>query len=340
MADHHFRHLNNIYTPIWVPVKKNLCRFPPVLFKFPVGFWSRAGIWESCSSMMNDRLRTISHRASTWNIIHRVIGRFLFTACLLWTAGHPETRVHPEDSLPYVFVPPGAFLAGCSPGDADCYDAEKPPRRITLSQGFWIGQSEVTVGAYARFARRTSKPMPPEPRLYERPLNPGWSNVRQPMTMVNREDAAAYCAWLGGRLPTAAEWEYAARAGTSGSRYGNLDDIAWYAGNSGQEPVEVSGFAERKDLKGFFVLLQRNGNRPHEVAGKQPNDWGLHDMLGNVWEWCGDHPPALRGGSWFDLPRMLRFSTTLESEPAERSSNIGFRCVLPSGASLQPAGPR
>lgn len=87
--------------------------------------------------------------------------------------GWPEIRIHPEDSLRYVLVPPGTFLAGCSPGDAHCYDAEKPPRRIAVAQGFWVGQSEVTVGAYARFARRTGRPMPPEPRLHERTLNPG-----------------------------------------------------------------------------------------------------------------------------------------------------------------------
>ncbi|MEN6603519.1 MAG: SUMF1/EgtB/PvdO family nonheme iron enzyme, partial [Bryobacteraceae bacterium] len=118
-----------------------------------------------------------------------MIGRLLIAVCCLWTAGRPEVRIHPKDSLPYVFIPPGNFQMGCSPGDIHCYDAEKPPRRIVVAQGFWIGQSEVAVGAYTRFAQCTGRPMPPNPRFYERTLNPGWKSTQQPMTMVNREDA-------------------------------------------------------------------------------------------------------------------------------------------------------
>lgn len=111
----------------------------------------------------------------------------------------------------------------------------------------------------------------------------------------------------GYRLPTEAEWEHACRAGTEGPRYGPLDEIAWYRGNT-QE-------------------------RPHEVGGKQPNAWGLYDMLGNVWEWCWDVYDAevygsyrvLRGGGWFDEPWSCRASVRRRSHPTLRIDDVGFR---------------
>ncbi|MFP8944156.1 formylglycine-generating enzyme family protein [Streptomyces fenghuangensis] len=111
----------------------------------------------------------------------------------------------------------------------------------------------------------------------------------------------------GYRLPTEAEWEYACRAGTAGPRYGPLDEIAWHRGNSGE--------------------------RVHTVGGKRPNDWGLYDMLGNVWEWCWDlyDPEAygpyrvLRGGGWFDEPWSCRASVRRRSHPTLRIDDVGFR---------------
>ncbi|WP_328908755.1 formylglycine-generating enzyme family protein [Streptomyces sp. NBC_00234] len=111
----------------------------------------------------------------------------------------------------------------------------------------------------------------------------------------------------GYRLPTEAEWEHACRAGTTDARYGRLDEIAWHRGNS-QE-------------------------RMHEVGGKQPNAWGLHDMLGNVWEWCWDvYDPevygtyrVLRGGGWFDERWSCRASVRRRSHPTFRIDDVGFR---------------
>jgi sulfatase modifying factor 1 len=111
----------------------------------------------------------------------------------------------------------------------------------------------------------------------------------------------------GYRLPTEAEWEHACRAGTTPARYGRLDEIAWYRGNSRE--------------------------RLHEVGGKQPNAWGLHDMLGNVWEWCWDlYDPevygtyrVLRGGGWFDEPWSCRASVRRRSHPTFRIDDAGFR---------------
>ncbi len=111
----------------------------------------------------------------------------------------------------------------------------------------------------------------------------------------------------GYRLPTEAEWEHACRARTTGAQYGDLDAIAWYRDNSDE--------------------------KVHEVGGKKPNDWGLHDTLGNVWEWCWDlYDPevyreyrVLRGGGWFDKHWSCRASVRRRSHPNHRIDDIGFR---------------
>jgi formylglycine-generating enzyme len=111
----------------------------------------------------------------------------------------------------------------------------------------------------------------------------------------------------GYRLPTEAEWEHACRGGTTGARYGLLDEIAWHRGNSGE--------------------------RTQEVGGKQPNAWGLYDMLGNVWEWCWDVYDAevygtyrvLRGGGWSDEHWSCRASVRRRSHPTFQIDDLGFR---------------
>ncbi|MGW7075122.1 formylglycine-generating enzyme family protein [Streptomyces sp. NPDC054866] len=111
----------------------------------------------------------------------------------------------------------------------------------------------------------------------------------------------------GYRLPTEAEWEHACRAGTAGARYGPLDEIAWHGGNG--------------------------DGRIHDVGGKRPNAWGLHDMIGNVWEWCWDlYDPevygtyrVLRGGGWFDEHWSCRASVRRRSHPTFRIDDVGFR---------------
>ena len=111
----------------------------------------------------------------------------------------------------------------------------------------------------------------------------------------------------GYRLPTEAEWEHACRAGSSGPRYGDLDEIAWYEGNS--------------------------DGRIHDVGEKRPNAWGLYDMLGNAWDWCWDVYDAqvygsyrvLRGGGWADAHWSCRASVRRRSHPTFRIDDVGFR---------------
>ncbi len=227
-----------------------------------------------------------------------------------------EAKVNPKEGLKYVWIPPGSFEMGSSPGDNECASDEKPPHRVIIAKGFWLGQTEVTVGAYKRFAGATGKAMPAAVDF-----NPGWSNEQMPIVNVSWKDAQEYCTWAGGRLPTEAEWECAARAGDTASRYGDLDEIAWYANNSGQ--------------------------KTHEVGQKRANSFGLFDMLGNVSEWVNDwydenyyqnspsqdpKGPAsgrlrvVRGGSWYGNPRNVRVSYRDWHIPASRNNYLGFRC--------------
>jgi formylglycine-generating enzyme required for sulfatase activity len=196
---------------------------------------------------------------------------------------------------------------GCSSGDNECYADEKPAHHVTLTKGFWIGQTEVTQEAYQRV-------------IGSNPSN--FHGDKLPVEQVNWNESKAYCQAVNMRLPTEAEWEYAARGGNPSARYGSLDAIAWYDGNS--------------------------GSKTHEVAQKQKNGYGLFDMLGNVWEWTADffdekyyasspgsNPVGaasgqyrtLRGGSWYNNARGARVSPRNWCGPGVRNSNIGVRCA-------------
>jgi formylglycine-generating enzyme required for sulfatase activity len=214
-------------------------------------------------------------------------------------------KVNPKDGLTYVWIPAGTFMMGCSPGDNECFDDEKPAHQVTVTKGFWLGQTPVTQQAWQRVTGKDSS---------------NFKGANLPVETVSWDESKAYCSAIGGRLPTEAEWEYAARAGSTGARYGNLDEIAWYSGNS--------------------------GGHTREVAQKTPNAWGLCDMLGNVWQWVadwyGDYPSgaqsdpsgpaggqyrALRGGSWNYYAGGARVSRRLRCEPGLRFNFIGLRCV-------------
>jgi formylglycine-generating enzyme required for sulfatase activity len=261
-----------------------------------------------------------------------------------------EVTLNPKDGLAYVWIPPGKFMMGCSPGDTDCKlkaaviggEYDNPPQAVEITHGFWIGQTDVTVGAWKK--RGKSLPGASVTSMVDnRALAlasgwsnyPGWSSERQPMIGLTLHDAREFCESEGLRLPTEEEWEFAARAGTTTARYGNLDDIAWDADNSGRERIDSETLWRTAPVRKNYVppgdkyreLLKKNDSKPHDVGLKQPNAWKLYDMLGNVWQWTASYestnipaslvPPGTsnkitggveRGGSWYDPPSFVRVS--------------------------------
>ncbi|HEY3739628.1 MAG TPA: bifunctional serine/threonine-protein kinase/formylglycine-generating enzyme family protein [Bryobacteraceae bacterium] len=215
-------------------------------------------------------------------------------------------RINPKDGLTYMPIPSGNFQMGCSPRDTEC-SPDEAPHFVEITNRLWMSKTEVTQAAYARVTGQ-------HPGLYK--------GDDLPVEQVNVDEAQRYCSTIGGRLPTEAEWEYAARGGNPAARYGNLDDIAWYTANAGR--------------------------KNHPVAEKAPNGYGLYDMLGNVWEWTADHygkdyflhsevrdpqgpgtgaEQVLRGGNWDYRASVVRASYRGRVEPSYRSFGIGFRCL-------------
>ncbi len=216
-----------------------------------------------------------------------------------------DVRVNPKDGQRYAYIPPGTFRMGCSPGDGEC-DAKKEdetPANVTISKGFYLGESEVTQAAYQNVTGST-------PSKFKGP--------DLPVDNVSWNEAQAYCQQIGGRLPTEAEWEYAARGGSPAARYTEVDRAGWYYKNS--------------------------GSKTHDVKGKARNAFGLYDMLGNVTEWTNDWyareltggtdpqgptsgtSKVLRGGSYGGTDWIVRASQRYEWGPDVRADHFGFRC--------------
>ncbi len=227
--------------------------------------------------------------------------------------------------MEFVWIPAGTFVMGSPDGEAG-RDGDERQHEVTISQGFWMGRYEVTqgwweavMGSNISYFIQCGARCPVE--------GVSWEDVREFIRRLNafirqlnaKESGSGY----EYRLPSEAEWEYAARAGTTGARYGELDEIAWWSGNS--------------------------GNRLHPVGLKRPNAWGLHDMLGSVWEWTADwygaYPSGAvtdpagprtgsgrvdRGGSW-NLngggAGDVRSAYRGYRSPGARHSYIGFRLV-------------
>ena len=247
------------------------------------------------------------------------------------------------DGMQFVWIPVGEFVMGSESEHAD--DDEQPLTRVRISNGYWLGKYEVTqeqwqevVGSNPSDLSNCGSDCPVE--------NVSWDDVQEFIGRLNEQARTRKY-----RLPTEAEWEYAARAGTRGDTpTGNLrilgehnapqlDGLAWYGGNSG---VSYEGGYDCSDWAGRQYSMTRCGTHP--VGRKSPNGWGLHDMLGNVWEWVadryGDYPGGLvtdptgsstgldrvlRGGSWFNDASSCRASQRLYDSPSVRIGALGFR---------------
>ncbi len=219
-----------------------------------------------------------------------------------------------------VFVEKGSFKMGDTWGDG--YSNEKPTHSVTFTYDFWFGKYEVTFDEYDAFCNATGK---------IKPGDSGWGRGSRPVMNVSWWDAIAYCNWLsekenlpkaydsngnlldkdgkvttdpskvvGYRLPTEAEWEYAARGGNKSKGYkysgsDNIDEVAWYKDNS--------------------------GSKTQEVGKKAPNELGIYDMSGNLWEWCSD---------WFG-----GYSSSAQTNPY--NSTAGSSQVLRGGSSYYSA---
>jgi sulfatase modifying factor 1 len=237
--------------------------------------------------------------------------------CQRRTAASPATfETYTEKvgdvSFKMVAVGGGTFSMGCDPGSGDCFEWEMPAHSVTLSD-YHIGETEVT-------QRLWKAVMGSDPRIfngcYECPVElVGWDEAQDFVRKLNAMTGKRY------RLPTEAEWEYAAKGGKSGKNFvysgsNDPDPVAWHVGNV--------------------------GTGTHPVKEKQPNELGLYDMSGNVWEWCqdwyGDYAAGnqtdptgprqgemrvIRGGSWNQDAIDCR--VIARSMPDNRGYLLGFR---------------
>ncbi len=224
--------------------------------------------------------------------------------------------------MQFLYIPRGKFLMGAPESDGDAYDRERPQHEVNISKGFYLGKYLVTQGQW-------------EGVMGTRPWSgqdSAESHEDCPVVHVSWEDTQAFVGKLNERgnlyrLPSEAEWEYSCRAGASsrwsfGDDERTLRDYAWYDENAWEEQYA------------------------HHVGMKQPNTWGLYDMYGNVYEWCGDWygpyaskpqvdpigPPSgsfrvSRGGAFFDYGLDMRSTFRKKCASSNRLSYVGFRLL-------------
>ncbi|QGN55846.1 formylglycine-generating enzyme family protein [Novosphingobium sp. Gsoil 351] len=263
-----------------------------------------------------------------------------------------------------VVVPPGSVLLGSSEiettreGRAPALAAsEHPQRTVTFERGFAMSQAHVTQAEFARFVRATRRDMAgcvvaiagkwSEGRLADYDFrNPGWrQRGNEPAVCVDWDDATAYVAWLSVRtgkhyrLPHEDEWEYAARGGRETARWWSDGISAICAHANGGDRAYAATMPDDKSAN----LACRDGYaRTNPVDRFPANPFGLHDMLGNAWQWTADcftpvagraapgrscQARSIRGGSWHNGVAILRAATRFSLPPTMRSSSLGFRVV-------------
>ena len=242
--------------------------------------------------------------------------------------------------IEWVRIPAGTFEMGCVPGDTECSDDERPRHQVTLQTAFDLMATEATVGMVRSFVVLPAPPQQP-------PWNGG--DLR-PAVNVTWDEANTFCRQAGGRLPTEAEWEYAARAGRVGEIY------AWGNGPpvvDGRPAANVADESTRRDHPEWTIFDRYvDGHALTAPVGSFPaSAYGLYDMSGNVWEWVADwfetdyyrRSPTVnplgpetgigrvvRGGSWGDYARGLRLSYRSLARPGARGIDVGFRCARDS----------
>jgi len=271
---------------------------------------------------------------------------------------HVEARV--EEQM--VLIPAGEFAMGAEDGP----DYERPVHRVKLS-AFWIDKTEVTVREFRQFVKETGYVSDAEKfgwsgvfdlakkewgrvdgANWKQPDGPGHpAGENEPVRQVSWNDARVFAHWAGKRLPTEAEWEYAARGGLKGKPYAWGDELT--PGGKYMANYWQGSFPERDEGKDGFVGVAPVGNFP-------ANGYGLFDMTGNVWEWCEDWYSAsyysqsekenprgpgvgeersMRGGSWMcagNFCTNYRVSGRSHATVDSGLNNLGFRCVRDGGS--------
>ena len=248
------------------------------------------------------------------------------------------------------WIPPGRFMMGSPDKEPGRWSPEGPQHPVTISQGYWLFDTPCPQALWEAV-------MPSNPSYFKSPLRPveqvSWDDAKTFLQRINEKYQGLALA-----LPSEAQWEYACRAGTEGALYTGgieilgernapaLDPIAWYGGNSG-EGYELPGGYDSSDWKAMQYQNPKSGTR--EVGQKQPNPWGLYDMLGNVWEWVEDPwhsnyelapmdgsvwqsdeagaARVVRGGSWYYDAWGCRSACRHYDGPGGRGINAGFRCA-------------
>lgn len=255
------------------------------------------------------------------------------------------------------WIPPGKFLMGSPENEAGRHDNEGPQHWVTWTNGRWLGETPVTQGLWKAATGNN-------PSFFQSAKQ---STDDRPVENVSWEEGMAFASKLGGRLPTEAEWEYACRAGTNTATWAGdldvlgdnnaplLDAIAWYGGNCGVK-YDLDQWYDTTDWPDKQHAFARGGTRV--VGKKDPNPFGLYDMLGNVYAWCRDvdGPYAskavvdpdqvedvenryairvMRGGSWGSRAWGMRAARRNAPPPDYREDGIGFR--LARDANSKPA---
>jgi formylglycine-generating enzyme required for sulfatase activity len=266
-----------------------------------------------------------------------IIVSFLFSVCLSVLAqesaradklsdliqgtAHAAEKTYTNSiGIEFVLIPAGSFTMGADKNFEDAMDRETPQHLVSISKAFYMGKYEVTQAQWTAV-------MGSNPSKFKGRSNPveqvSWDDAQQFVRRLNQEEGTSKY-----RLPAEAEWEYAARAGTS-STYSFGDDAG-----------ALSGYAWFKD---------NSRDTTHPVGQKQPNPWGLYDMHGNVWEWVQDwyeeryyssststdpkgpssgSNRVIRGGSWYNFAKYCRSAFRYFSSPDVRGNLLGFRLVL------------
>ena len=265
--------------------------------------------------------------------------------------GYPYEIWLRQPRIEFVFVPAGEFMMGSSisaedvarryGGKAGWFTDEHPQHKVRITKPFYMAKYETTNGQYRLFKSGHDS------RDYK---GHSLNGDTQPVVYVSWNDATAFCQWVTGQtrvevtLPTEAQWEYACRAGTTG---------IWYWGASESNAGQYANVADRtvkRELTDWTIFDTDDGHAVAASVGKfRPNAFGLHGMLGNVWEWCQDGKRSytssaqvdprgpdtgarvLRGGSWLVPPRHARSAHRYDNDPPNTNNREGFRvCVCVS----------